>query len=325
MALSINTLLKQIDKHTAHMPRYGDLNELYEPRDYIMGLGGKKLRSLLCALAYSIYKPDIEKSFDLAYAIELFHNFTLVHDDIMDDANLRRTKPTVHVKYNKAKALLTGDVMLIEVYDRILKLDMVNKLEFLSLFTSIARAVCEGQSMDMSFESRDDVSMQEYLRMIELKTAVLLGFSLQAGALLAGASQNESKHLYHFATNVGISFQLQDDYLDVYGDPNTFGKKIGGDIIQGKKTYLYIKAIELLDEVSRKEFEAVYNGTKLKDAEKIIFVKSVFDELYLTNYCQESKQAYMDLALSHLDELNVEPDDRELLREFGFNLMNRSL
>lgn len=323
MTLDLDTALNLIEQtHETNMST-AEPKELYEPRNYIMGLGGKKMRSVFCMMGYGLYKEDVGASAELAYAIELFHNFTLVHDDIMDEATLRRGKPAVHQRYDTNKAILSGDVMLIEVYDRLLKIDPTTDKSMLQLFSQTAREVCEGQSMDMTFEEQDDVSIAAYLKMIELKTAVLLGAALTLGAMLGGASEKDQKHLYKFAVNAGVSFQLQDDYLDVYGDPKTFGKKVGGDIIQGKKTYLYLRALELLEGTDRESFIKLYTSTELSESEKVKKVRAVFDELYLANYTEEAKEAFYDLALSHLNEVNIGDVDKKNLGAFARKLMNR--
>jgi len=295
--------------------------QLYDPRNYIMGMDGKRLRAIFCLIGYSLYRPDWERALDLAYAIDLFHNFTLVHDDIMDDGTLRRGQETVHLKYGTNAAILTGDVMLIEVYERILSIPHPARHEIAQFFTKIARDVCNGQSMDMSFETADEVTIQDYLKMIELKTAVLLGGALAMGAMLADASTKDCEHLYRFGANAGVSFQIQDDYLDVYGDPTTFGKKVGGDIIQGKKTYLYLRAILLLEDEAA-PFKKLYTSTGIDD--KIDRVRAVFDELYLSNYCTEAKEGFFQLASSHLNEVNVDPAEKESLLTFARGLMDRS-
>lgn len=283
------------------------------------------MRSFLCLLGYSSYNSDVEKAQDLAYAIELFHNFTLVHDDIMDDADLRRGSPSVHKKYDSNTAILTGDVMLVEVYDRLTSLDSDRTLEIIKFFTDTARKVCEGQSLDMTFETREEVSIDEYLKMIELKTAVLLGGALKLGAMLGGAGQEEMDHLYNFGLNAGISFQLQDDYLDVFGDARSFGKKIGGDIIQGKKTYLYLKALELLVPEDKPHFVELYQKNVMNEGDKVQRVKNVYEELYLSNYCHEAKEAFFQLAQSHLDQVNLEENQKLELHQFARRLLDREV
>ncbi len=294
---------------------------LYEPRNYIMAMSGKKMRALLCCLAYGLYKEDVAEVMDLAYSVELFHNFTLVHDDIMDDADLRRGVPAVHKEYNTNAAILSGDVMLIEVYERLSK--MSDPAGYISALSKVAREVCEGQAMDMDFEVRDDVTIAEYLEMIELKTAVLLGLCLRLGAKQAGASEFDQERLHGFGKSAGVGFQIQDDYLDVYGDPNKFGKKVGGDILQGKKTYLYLRAIELLEGSAKADFKSIYMSTTLEPSEKIKQVKSVFDELHIPHYCVEAKRAFFDLALSHMTMVSAAVDKKEQLIEWSKNLLDR--
>ena len=297
---------------------------LYDPRNYIMSIGGKRMRSVFCLMGYELYKEDVTPALDLAFALELFHNFTLVHDDIMDDAPLRRKEPTVHTKYDTNTAILSGDVMLIEVYERLANLDTEHRLKIIQLFNQTAREVCEGQSMDMTFETTDKVSIAEYLKMIELKTAVLLGAALRLGALLGGASEKDQEHLYKFAVYAGVSFQLQDDLLDVYGDPETFGKKVGGDIIQGKKTYLYLRALDLLGADEAADFKKLYQRQDLAESEKIKRVRSVFDELYISNYCTEAKGAFFDLAKSHLSQVSIKDNQKDDLLAFAKKLMDRN-
>ena len=324
MPLNISQAQDLLSSHNDNNYIRAEPRGLYDPRDYIMSMGGKKLRSLFCLLGYQLYKEDISQALDAAYCIELFHNFSLVHDDIMDEADLRRGQPAVHIKYGNNAAILSGDVMLIEVYQRLTKLNVSNKIQVIDLFSQVAREVCEGQSMDMAFETSDDVSIKDYLEMIRLKTAVLLGLSLRVGALFAGASDSDQKHLNQFAVNAGVAFQLQDDYLDVYGDPEKFGKKVGGDIIQGKKTYLYLRAVQLLAEQERKDFIQFYSSVEQEPFAKVERVRSIFNELYIPHYCEEVKAAFFDLAKSHLDAVKLPKDKREELQGFALKLMNRS-
>lgn len=296
-------------------------SSLYEPRNYIMAMSGKKMRALLCCLSYGLYKVDVGEAMDLAYSLELFHNFTLVHDDIMDDADLRRGVPSVHKEFNTNAAILSGDVMLIEVYERLGK--MSDSVGYINPLSKVAREVCEGQAMDMDFEERDDVTIAEYLEMIELKTAVLLGLCLRLGAKHGGASDFDQERLHGFGKSAGVGFQIQDDYLDVYGDPNKFGKKVGGDIIQGKKTYLYLRAIELLEGQAKTDFKSTYLSTDLEPDEKIKQVRSVFDELHIPHYCTEAKRAFFDLALSHMTMVSASADKKNQLVEWSKKLLDR--
>ena len=324
MPLNISQAQELLASYNSNNLTCAEPRGLYDPRDYIMSMGGKKLRSLFCLLGYQLYKDDISKALDAAYCIELFHNFSLVHDDIMDEADLRRGQPAVHIKYGNNAAILSGDVMLIEVYQRLAKLEVEDKITVIELFSKVAREVCEGQSMDMAFETLDLVSIEEYLEMIRLKTAVLLGLSLRVGALMAGASESDQEHLNQFAINAGVAFQLQDDYLDVYGDPEKFGKKVGGDIIQGKKTYLYLRAVQLLNEKERKGFIEFYSSSNAQPFSKVDRVRSIFDELYIPHYCEEAKTAFFDLAKSHLDVVNLPEDKKVELKDFALTLMNRN-
>ncbi len=296
---------------------------LYEPRNYVMGQGGKRMRSLLCLIGYGLYKKDLENALDLAYAIELFHNFTLVHDDIMDEAPTRRGQPSVHTTYGTSSAILTGDAMLIEVYERLSQLDYHAPLEMINILSTAAKEVCEGQSYDMTYEESDEVSLTEYLTMIELKTAVLLGAAIEMGAKLAGASELDQAHLRKYAISSGVSFQLQDDYLDVYGDPKVFGKKVGGDIIQGKKTYLYLRALALMEESDRVGLVDLYTSTSIKDEDKVARVRDIFNELFIPTYCEEAKKAYFDLSLSHLEMTSLSEEAKKQLADFSLQLMNR--
>lgn len=296
---------------------------LYQPRDYIMAMPGKKMRSLLCLMCYALYKEDYGPCLDLAYVIELFHNFTLVHDDIMDDAPLRRGMPAVHMKYSTSSAILSGDMMLIEAYDRLCQLPIDDAVDYIKLFNVMGREVCEGQAMDMEFEVRQDVTIEEYIKMIELKTAVLLGLSLRIGAKYAGASVSDQEHLYHFGVNAGIGFQLQDDLLDVYGDPEKFGKRVGGDILQAKKSYLYLRATTLLEGDAKKNFISLYNDVSLKEASKVKDVRNIYDELYVSHYCEEAKSAFFDLALSHMKVVSAEESKKQELIDFAITLLNR--
>lgn len=323
MSFDIQLAIDLLTRHHQSNTLDREPRELYDPRDYIMSQGGKKMRSLLCLMGYGLYQEDLTQMLDLAYCVELFHNFSLVHDDIMDDAELRRGQPSVQAKYGPNAAILTGDVMLIEVYQRLTEIQDVNQLDVIRIFNNVAQEVCDGQSMDMTFETRSDVSIAEYLEMIKLKTAVLLGLSLRLGAIKGGASEADQNHLYQFGVNAGIAFQLQDDYLDVYGDPAKFGKKVGGDIIQGKKTYLYLRALELIHEDEREEFATFYANSDLENEEKVARVRSIFDELHIPVYCQEAKDSFFGLAKSHLDVVNTSDEKKEELRSFAIQLMNR--
>ena len=297
--------------------------ELYEPINYIMSTGGKRIRSILTLLGYQGYSNDIEMALPLAYSTELFHNFTLVHDDIMDDAPIRRGKKTVHEKYDTNTAILSGDVMHAQVVKVISELDHPSVLEIIKRFCATSILVCEGQSEDMSFENREEVGMLEYLEMIENKTAVLIGYALESGGLLAGATVSQAKHLYDFGRNAGIAFQLQDDYLDLYGESFKVGKQKCGDIIQKKKNYFHVKAMELLEGDEKRDFSLLYNSDKPAE-QRVDEVLAVYKELYLKNYLAESKSAFMDLAYSHLENSGYEVDKRDQLKSMAKSLADRS-
>src|SRR5690349_17372384 len=252
---------------------------LYEPIRYIMELGGKRLRPMLTLLAYSLFRDDVKRIVPYAVAVEAFHNFTLMHDDIMDKAPLRRGKQTVHEKWNVNTAILSGDVMLVKVYDMFLGIEPEKMKVVLKAFNQCAAEVCEGQQWDMEFETTDQVTEAEYINMIRLKTAVLLGFSLELGAILGDAPEEDRKALREFGTNIGIGFQLKDDLLDAYADPEKFGKQVGGDIIANKKTFLLIKAREKAQGKMKKQLDEWLALKKFNKNKKVAGVKAIYDDL----------------------------------------------
>ncbi|MDP5062285.1 MAG: polyprenyl synthetase family protein, partial [Maribacter sp.] len=251
---------------------------LYEPITYILSLGGKRLRPVLVLMTAEIFKGDFKKALDAALAIEVFHNFSLVHDDIMDDAPVRRGETTVHEKWDINTGILSGDAMLIMAYQLFENYEPNVFRDLAKLFSKTALEVCEGQQYDVDFETRDDVMLPEYLKMIEYKTAVLVAAALKMGAIVAGASDAAQEKMYNFGLNLGIAFQLQDDYLDVFGDPETFGKQVGGDIIENKKTYLYLKALNSGSEMMTKELEHLYSIQPKESDAKINAVRSIFEK-----------------------------------------------
>lgn len=294
---------------------------LYEPIHYIMGLGGKRLRPLLACLSYSLYRKDVIRIIPMAVAVEVFHNFTLMHDDIMDQAPLRRGKDTVHKKWNVNTAILSGDVMLVRVYDLLLSAPPEKLKSILKLFNRTASAVCEGQQWDMEFESIEKVSEAEYLEMIRLKTAVLLGFSLELGALLAGASTRDCKALYRFGVRMGMGFQLMDDLLDVYGDQKQFGKQVGGDITSNKKTFLLIKAQEMATGKVKKELTKWTTGTTINRKEKVKTVMGLYDQLSIRELTEKKIEFYFKSAYRQLDRLDVK--NKKVLQQFTEKLAAR--
>ena len=296
---------------------------LYDPINYIMALGGKRLRPLLTIIAYSLFKNDPRKVVSAATVIEAFHNFTLLHDDIMDKAPLRRGKPTVHEKWSPNTAILSGDVMLVKVYEKFLSIKSNNLPEILKKFNVCAAEVCEGQQWDMEFEKTESVTEQEYLEMIRLKTAVLLGFSLEFGALLANASSEDCTILRKFGTDIGIGFQLKDDLLDVYANKNNFGKQVGGDILANKKTYLLITAKAYANGKDKKQLNHWLQVTKFKKREKIEAVTAIYDKLSIHERTQDKVNFYFKRGLARLNKLSVRTSDREELKRFTIDLIDR--
>ncbi len=298
--------------------------ELYEPINYIMGLGGKRVRPTLLLMGYGLFDSEIEKVLPAAYGIELFHNFTLLHDDIMDEAPLRRGKATVHSKYNINTGILSGDAMLIQSYEYIMRLaPHENLTEVLHTFNKVAIEVCEGQQMDMNFETTNDVQIEQYLKMIELKTAVLLAGALKMGALFAGANKEDANDIYQFGRNIGIAFQLQDDILDSYGDPEKFGKKVGGDIIQGKKTYLVLKTFELCKADEKQNFIDLLQDHSMKEEDKVMKVKTIFNSLNIRSLAEKLMITYQDTAFQFLDKIKVDRERKQELRDLANALLAR--
>ncbi len=295
---------------------------LYDPIHYIMELGGKRMRPLLTLLAYGIYKENPADIVKYAVAVEAFHNFTLMHDDIMDQAPLRRGKPTVHEKWNVNTAILSGDVLLVKVYDRFLELDEKKLKEVLILFNAAAAGVCEGQQWDMEFESAKAVSEAQYLNMIELKTAVLLGFSLELGAVLGEAPAEDKKVLRQFGIDLGIAFQLKDDLLDVYGDKKQFGKQQGGDIISNKRTFLLINAIKRAKGSAARELKQWLGAKKFDKKKKVKAVTALYDDVGIQELTEKKIQHYLKRANQGLDLLSVK-EKATPLRQFVDQLSGR--
>jgi geranylgeranyl diphosphate synthase type II len=297
-----------------------DPENLYLPIEYTMEFGGKRIRPILLLISYQIFNDNIERAFSPAKAIELFHNFTLLHDDIMDKAPLRRGKITVHKKWNNNIAILSGDVMMIHAYQLLAKVEPKHLKPILNVFNKAAIEVCEGQQWDMDFESKDDVPLIDYIKMIELKTAVLLAASLKIGAVLADAKEKDQKHLYEFGINMGIAFQLKDDLLDVFGTSKLFGKKIGGDILANKKTFLYLKALQISDHSTKLKLKNLYKSTDECDA-KVDKVKNIFVDLNIKKHTLDLMKAYYIKAMKHLDA--IDSDKKSPLIDFADKLMQR--
>ena len=304
--------------------KYGEAPaSLYEPISYLMGLGGKRLRPMLVLLSYSLFKNDVKRVVKYATAVEAFHNFTLMHDDIMDKAPLRRGKPTVHEKWNVSTAILSGDVMLVKVYNMLLSIESNKLKKVYAPFNKCAADVCEGQQWDMEFEEKTVVSEDEYLKMIKLKTAVLLGFSLELGAILAGASDKDCKALREFGTNIGIGFQLKDDLLDAYGDPKKFGKQVGGDIISNKKTFLLIKALEHAKGQVKRELHGWLALRKLRNEDKVSAIKNIYDKLDIPAIANKRIDHFFKKGFGKLNALSCSPRRSAELKQFAEALIGR--
>ncbi|NQX84746.1 MAG: polyprenyl synthetase family protein [Flavobacteriaceae bacterium] len=298
---------------------------LYEPVNYILSLGGKRLRPVLTLMTCDIFNSDYKDAINAALAVEVFHNFSLIHDDIMDEAPLRRGQETVHKKWNLNTGILSGDAMLILAYQLFEHYDPEVFQSLAKLFSKTALEVCEGQQYDMDFETRDDVTIAEYLQMIEYKTAVLVGAAMKMGAIIANASISDQHGVYEFGKNLGIAFQLQDDYLDAFGDPETFGKQIGGDIIENKKTYLYLKALELADGAQKEELTHLYSLTSNESSVKIDGVKSIFESSGSSEASKAAIELYTSKAFAVLETLSISKANKVALRNFGTALMTRKV
>lgn len=294
---------------------------LYEPMSYILDLGGKRIRPVLTLIACDVFSDDFKKAKNAALAIELFHNFSLIHDDIMDNAPLRRGKPTVHHKWNQSIAILSGDGMLIESYKLLQHFAPETSQQLTTIFNKTASEVCEGQQFDMDFETLSHVSIKDYLEMIRLKTAVLLGCSLQMGAIVAGASKENQEDLYSFGMNLGIAFQLQDDILDLYADQAKFGKQVGGDILANKKTYLFLKALEDSNDAEKSVLNAMLTETNPES--KINLAKTIFSNLNIRQKTETKMNHYYQIALDSLAHLKIDASKKKSLSDLAEFLMHR--
>lgn len=298
---------------------------LYEPIRYILSLGGKRLRPVLTLMSAEVFDVDCQKALPAATAVEVFHNFSLIHDDIMDDAPLRRGNETVHEKWNINTGILSGDAMLILAYQYFEEYEPTIFRELAKLFSKTALEVCEGQQYDVDFETRDDVTIPEYLKMIECKTAVLVGASMKMGAIVAETSAENANAIYDFGLNLGIAFQLQDDYLDAFGNPKTFGKQVGGDIIENKKTYLYLKAIEFATASEKEQLLHLFSIQPNDNTDKINSVKEIFNKTGASEATQKAIVNYTLKAFETLEKLNINANKKEVLKSFGEKLMSRNV
>ena len=304
--------IRHFPEHTA---------SLFDPAQYILQLGGKRVRPVCVLMGNELFDEIVPDAYNAAAGIELFHNFSLIHDDIMDKAPVRRGMPTVHAKYGDSTALLAGDVMFVKAYEYLNKMKVGHLQKVLQLFNNTAAAVCEGQQLDMDFEKRNAVSMEEYLHMITLKTSVLLAASLQVGAILGGTGERNQQHINEFGKNLGIAFQIQDDYLDAFGDPEKFGKQVGGDIIANKKTFLMIRAMEVADDDSKVTLQKLMSDNPANKVERVL---QIFKKCEVDSWANELKEKYLQVALQHLEDIAVLSKRKEPLKELALFLIERS-
>ncbi len=321
MLHTFDEILEIINKEIDSLQFDYNPRTLFDPVSYILSLGGKRVRPALALMSYNLYKDDIRRAMPVALAIEIFHNFTLLHDDLMDRADMRRGKETVHIKWDENTAVLSGDAMLIEAYVKLAETDEKYLPKVLKLFSKTATEICCGQQLDMEFEKRADVTIYEYIEMIRLKTAVLLACALEEGAILAGASTEDAENLYDFGINIGLGFQLMDDLLDVYGNPETFGKKIGGDILCNKKTFLLIHA--LADKNSSAELEEWINKTNYQPQEKIDAVTSIYNKLGIKEKTKDMVHSYYLKGMECLSRINCTEDRKQELKLLAEMLLSR--
>ena len=325
MQQSFSQLLDKVNAHINTLDYAHEPMHLYEPGKYILSLGGKRIRPAMMLMAYNMYRDDVEKILDPALALEIYHNFTLLHDDLMDNADMRRGNPTVHKRWDANTAILSGDVMLSLADVYMSRVDDAYFREVMSIFHRTSIEIAEGQQYDMDFETRDDVAESEYIEMIRLKTSVLLACALKIGAVLGGASKEDAENLYRLGESIGLAFQLRDDYLDVYGDPKVFGKKIGGDILCNKKTYLYINALRLADKDQRAELDYWATALDVNPDEKIAAVTAVYNAVGLPEMSRKAEDFYYQRAQASLEALSVGEERKQVLREFMAALMERNV
>lgn len=323
--LGLPQLLEHLQQYAATQTFPQTPVELYEPCDYMMELGGKRLRPALLLMACNMYQAEVTPAVPVAWAVELFHNFTLMHDDIMDAAPLRRGKQTVHTRWNLTTGILSGDVMLIHAYRHLASFNPPHLVPLLlQIFNRVAIGVCEGQQMDVNFETRSDVSLDAYIQMIELKTAVLLGGALEMGAYCGGASSTDAEHLYAFGRLAGIAFQIQDDLLDTYGDPAKFGKQVGGDILQNKKTFLVLKTLEVATAADQQALhEWMQTGPETDSNTKIEAVRALFDRNGIPALVEAAKLTFQQKAFEHLNAVALPETQKNVLRKVVEDLLVR--
>ncbi len=325
MSFTFTQILDKVNAHIETLDYAHEPMNLYEPVKYILSLGGKRIRPAMMLMAYNMYRDDVEKILDPALALEIYHNFTLLHDDLMDNADVRRGKQTVHKRWDVNTAILSGDVMLTLADVYMSRVGDEYFREVMATFHRTSIEIAEGQQYDMDFETRDDVAEEEYIEMIRLKTSVLLACALKIGAILGGASKDDAEHLYHLGESIGLAFQLRDDYLDVYGDPKVFGKKIGGDILCNKKTYLYINALRLADKEQRAVLDYWAAASDYNPEEKVAAVTDIYNKVGLPAMSRAAEERYYRKAQASLEALSVGDDKKQVLREFMANLMERDV
>ena len=322
---SASQLLDKINAYLENMPYSRPPKGLYDPIQYELSLGGKRIRPVLMLMAYNLYKEDVDSILSQAAGLETYHNHTLLHDDVIDKADMRRNKPTVHRVWNENAAILSGDAMLILACRLMADCPSDKLKEVLDVFTQTTMEICEGQQWDMEFETRMDVSVDEYIEMIRLKTSVLLAAALKIGACMAGASVDDADKLYDFGVSMGLAFQLQDDWLDVYGDPKVFGKNIGGDILCNKKTYMLITALTQADDKQSEELQRWISATDAEPAEKISAVTHIYNEMRIGEQCMAMADSYYAEGLALLDGISLPAERKEMLKQFVCSLMNRKV
>ena len=316
-------LFEKVNAFIDKLPYNREPKSLYEPIKYVLSLGGKRIRPVLALLAYNLWKDDPERILMPAVAIETYHNYTLLHDDLMDNADKRRGHVTVHKKWDANTAILSGDSMLVVAYQRLASVDHTKLKPVLDLFTETALEIGEGQQYDMDFEHRNDVKEEEYIEMIRLKTSVLLACALKIGAILADAPASDADALYKFGEQIGLAFQLQDDLLDVYGDPKVFGKEIGGDIMCNKKTYMLINAFNRANDAQKKELQKWCSGEKFDRKEKVAAVTKLYNEIGIRELCKAKIEYYFEEGKKWLDQVAVADERKAELRAYTNKMMKR--
>ncbi len=319
-----NEILQLINRYIDEMPYNRQPASLYEPIRYILSLGGKRIRPTLMMLAYNLYQEDPESILPQACGLETYHNFTLLHDDLMDHADMRRGNPTVHVKWDANTAILSGDTMLLMAFKLMMQCPQEYLHAVLDVFTETTLEIDEGQQYDISFETRDDVREEEYIEMIRLKTSVLLACALKIGAILGGASASDAENLYKFGEQIGLAFQLQDDFLDVYGDPKVFGKAIGGDILCNKKTFMLINAFNKADEAQRKELDKWVNAVNPDPQQKIAAVTTLYNNIGVNRLAEERIRYYFDESRKYLAAVQVPEESKQELKAYTDKMMKRN-